>query len=79
MGQMLRRIPPRFGWLVDPTKCVGCNEPTTRFVAQGTLVDLAVHRFFVPADKYSPSLARDVAAGPDQVRGPHHVFVGGGW
>ena len=48
----------------------------------------AAQKFFVPADKleYLLSLARDVAEGPDQVpahivarlKGPHHVFVGGG-
>ena len=88
LGQMLIRIPFRFGWLVHPTQCVGCDEPTDRFVALGTLVGLAAQTFSVAADKleYLLSLARDVAEGPDQVpahivarlKGPHHVFVGGG-
>ena len=69
MGQMLLRILPRFGWIVHPTKCVGCAEPTTRFVALGTLVDLAAQQFRVPADKleYLLGLARDVAEGPDRL------------
>ena len=68
-GQMLLRILPRFGWLIHPTKCVGCAEPTVLFVALETLVDLAAQQFRVPADKleYLLGLARDVAGGPDRV------------
>ena len=29
VGQMVLSILSRFGWLVLPTKCVGCNEPTS--------------------------------------------------
>ena len=76
MGQMLPvlRILPRFGWLIHPTKCVGCGEPTARFVALDTLVDLAAQKFFVPTDKLEHllSLARDVAEGTDQL--PAHAL-----
>ena len=67
MDQMLLRILPRFGWLIHPTKCVGCAEPTARVLALGTLVDLAAQQFCVPADKLENllGLARDVAGGPD--------------
>ena len=51
MGQMLLHILPRFGWLVHPNKCAGCAEPTARFVALGTVMDLAAQQYSVPADK----------------------------
>ena len=47
MGQMLFRILPRIVWLIYRTKCVGCAQSTARFVALGTLVDLAEQKFFV--------------------------------
>ena len=69
MGKMLLRILPRFGWLIHPTKCVGCAVPTARLLALGTLVDLAAQQFCVPADKLEHllCLARDVAGGPNRV------------
>ena len=51
MGRMLLRVLLRFGCLVHPTKCVGCAEPSARFVGLGALVDLAAQKFFVPAEK----------------------------
>ena len=62
---MLLRILPRFGWLIHPTKCVGCDEQTARFVALGKLVDLAAQKFSSLPTMLS--LARDVVEGPDQV------------
>ena len=76
MGQMLLYILPRFGWLVHPTKCLGCYEPAADFVVLaplGTLVDLAEQKFLVPANKleYLLSLAWGVAVGPNQAPGGH--------
>ena len=54
MCQMLLCILPRFGWLVHPTKCLGCYEPAAEFVVLaplGTSVDLAAQKFLVPANK----------------------------
>ena len=77
IGQMLLRILLRFGWLIHPTKCVGFDEHTARFVALGTLVDFTAQKFFVPANKleHMLSLARDVAERPDRVPGPARVVA----
>ena len=71
MGQMLLCIFLQFGWLVHPTKCLGCYVPTAEFVVLaplGTLVDLAAQKFLVPANKleYLLSLAWGIAVGPNQ-------------
>jgi len=50
-GQMLLCILPRFGWLVNPEKCVGCSVPTPIFTALGTVIDLTIQQFRLDAGR----------------------------
>jgi len=69
-GNMLVRVLRRFGWLVHPTKCVGVTAAVRSFIALGTLVDLSLQTFSVPADAVDRILtaALALASGPSAVQ-----------
>jgi len=69
MGHKLLATFPKFGWIIQPLKCVGCLVATPTFTALGIIVDLSAQRFLLGAGRITRILCAIDAllAAPDRV------------